>query len=85
MPHQYDTVVDVEAPAADVERAIGRWSTVESLGDTRCRVRMTTDDLEWPVLALAQLDADFVVVGPPEFAVRIRDLAHRFAHASADA
>ena len=27
---------------------------------------MTADDLEWPVLALAQLDADFTVVEPPE-------------------
>ena len=32
---------------------------------------MTTDDLEWPVLALAQLDAEFTVVGPPELVARV--------------
>ena len=68
MPRQHEVVVDVDAPAADVERAIGRWSTVEPLGGARCRVRMTTDELEWPVLALAQLDAEFTVVEPPELA-----------------
>jgi len=83
MPMKHDAVVDVGAPATDVERAIGRWSTVEPLGSDRCRVHMTTDDLEWPVLALAQLDADFTVVTPPELATRIRTLATRFGRASA--
>jgi predicted DNA-binding transcriptional regulator YafY len=65
-----------------VERAIGRWSTVEPHGAQRCRVHMTTVDLEWPVLALAQLDADFTVVAPPELADRIAGLAERFGAAS---
>jgi predicted DNA-binding transcriptional regulator YafY len=83
MSHQYVAVVDVDADAADVERAIGRWSTVDPVDVGRCRVRMTTDDLEWPVLALAQLDADFVVREPPELAERIRSVGRRFARASA--
>ena len=82
MPRQHDVVVDVDAAATDVERAIGRWSTIEPLDGTRCRVRMTADDLEWPVLALAQLDADFTVVGPPELRDRVTAVAHRFAAAA---
>jgi predicted DNA-binding transcriptional regulator YafY len=82
MPMKHDAVVDVAAPAADVERAIGRWSTVESLGAETCRVHMTTDDLEWPVHALAQLDADFTVLTPPELAARVAAVAGRFGAAT---
>ena len=41
---------------------------------------MTADDLEWPVLALAQLDADFTVVEPPA-RDRVAAVARRFARA----
>ena len=44
----YDVEVIIEAPAADVAQRIGRWSTVEELGATRCRVRMSGDSLDWP-------------------------------------
>jgi len=82
MPRQHDVVVDVDAPAAAVERAIGQWSTVQPRDDAHCRVRMTADDLEWPVLALAQLDADFTVVEPPELRARVSTIARRFARAA---
>ena len=75
MPREHDVVVDVDAPAPVVEDAIGRWSTVEPRGVDGARVRMTADDLEWPVLALAQLDADFTVVEPA--ALRDRIARHR--------
>ena len=48
----YDVEALVEAPAAAVRERIGRWSTVEDSGATRCRVRMTADSLDWPVMAL---------------------------------
>jgi predicted DNA-binding transcriptional regulator YafY len=82
MPRQHEVVVDVEAPVDRVEPLIGRWSTIEPIEGARCRVRMTTDELEWPVLALAQLDADFTVLAPPELADRVRDVARRFGHAT---
>jgi predicted DNA-binding transcriptional regulator YafY len=81
MARTHEVVVDVAAEPADVERRIGRWSTVEPTGAGACRVRMTADDLEWPVLALAQLDAEFTVVEPPELVARVRGLATRFARA----
>ena len=31
-------------------------------------LEMNVDSLEWPMLMLAQLDADFVVEAPPELA-----------------
>jgi predicted DNA-binding transcriptional regulator YafY len=81
MPRAYEVLVEVSSPAAAVDERIGRWSTVEAVDDARCRVRMTADDLDWPMLALAQLDTDFSVVAPPELVDRIRTLATRFADA----
>ena len=81
MARAHEVVVDVAAEHADVDRRIGRWATVEPTGPGACRVRMTADDLEWPVLALAQLDAEFAVVEPPELVARVRGLAARFARA----
>jgi len=82
MPRAYEVVVDISAPAADVERRIGRWATVTSTAPGTCRALMTADDLEWPVLALAQLDADFRVVEPPELRARVAELAARFGRAT---
>ena len=42
----------MDAPAATVRERIGRWSTVEEVDAEHCRVRMTTDSLDWPTLAL---------------------------------
>ena len=72
------------APADVVERADRALVDGRAARRRRaCRVRMTADDLEWPVLALAQLDADFTVVAPPELRrAGSRALARRFAGAA---
>jgi len=69
-------VVDavIEAPLADVERAIGRWASVEAAGTTRTRVRMTADSPEWALFGLAAVDAPFSIEGPRE----VRELAERW-------
>lgn len=71
----------VEAPATDVHRRIGRWATVEEAGPARCRVRMTTDSLDWPTMALGSLEAEFRVLGPPELVAQIRAWGERFRRA----
>jgi predicted DNA-binding transcriptional regulator YafY len=78
----YDVEVLVEAPAAAIRQRIGRWCTVEDVDATRCRVRMTGDSLDWPVIALAMADADFQVVSPPELLDRVQDWAGRLGQAS---
>ena len=78
----YDIEVLVEAPAAEVRQRIGRWSTVEDIDATRCRVRMTGDSLDWPATALGMAGADFQVVSPPELLDRVHDWARRFSQAS---
>ncbi len=71
----------VRAPAAVVERRLGAWSRVEAVDEGSCRMTMHADQFVWPALGLAQLDADFTVVGPPEFAAYLAQLAGRFLRA----
>jgi predicted DNA-binding transcriptional regulator YafY len=78
----YDVQVLVDAPAAAVRERIGRWSTVEAVDAARCRVRMTADSLDWPVMALGVVGADFLVLSPPELLDRVRDWGRRFRRAA---
>jgi len=56
---------------------------VEAVGAARCRVRMTADSLDWPVMALGAVGADFQVLSPPELLGRVRDWGRRFRQADA--
>jgi len=77
----YDVEVVVAAPAAAVRERIGRWCTVEDIGAARCRLRMTADSLDWPIMALGAVGADFQVVAPPELLERVHDWGRRFSQA----
>src|SRR2546429_487485 len=48
----YDIEVIVEAPAEMVRERIGRWASGAEIRVSRCRVRVTADALEWPVMGL---------------------------------
>ena len=78
----YDIEVIVEAPASVVRERIGRWASVSEISATRCRVRMTADALEWPIMGLGMVGADFQVVSPPELADWVRDWGARFSRAA---
>jgi predicted DNA-binding transcriptional regulator YafY len=75
----------VHAPAADVAQRIGRWGSVTPLDAAACRVRMEADQLQWPLMALATLDADVSDVSPPEFAALLERVGRRFVAATAAA
>jgi predicted DNA-binding transcriptional regulator YafY len=77
----YDVEVVVAAPAAAVRERVGRWCTVEDIGATRCRLRMTADSLDWPIMALGAVGADFQVMAPPELLDRVHDWGRRFSQA----
>ncbi len=81
LPRPYRVAALVYAPAATVLERIGRWSTVEEVDGEHCRVRMTTDSLDWPVLALGALGAEFRVLEPAELVDQLRDWAARFDRA----
>ncbi|WP_045742328.1 helix-turn-helix transcriptional regulator [Actinoplanes rectilineatus] len=67
LPNRYDVSVVVAAPAERVRAVMGDWTKVEPLTDrARCRIRMSVDDLGWPVMVLGVLGAPFTVESPPE-------------------
>ena len=61
---------------------IGRWAAVEDIDDTRCRIRMTADSLDWPTMALGAVGAEFQVISPPELLHQVHDWGRRFSQAS---
>ncbi|HEY2286172.1 MAG TPA: YafY family protein [Streptosporangiaceae bacterium] len=77
----YEVDVVVDAPADQVRARIGRWATVEVSAPGRCRVRMSTDSLDWPLMALGTVGAEFSVVSPPELIDQVRDWGGRFSRA----
>lgn len=81
VPMPIRSEVIVHASAEEVRAKVGRWSTVEDIDEGHCRLVMISDGLDWPVMALGTVRADFDVVGPPELADRLREWAARFDRA----
>ncbi len=81
-PTQHTVRAVVHAPAERVRERVGQWATIEDLDDERCCLRMTADSLDWPVLALGAVGAEFEVVDPPELADHIREWGARFTRAT---
>jgi predicted DNA-binding transcriptional regulator YafY len=81
-PRQYQVVVTMDVPAATAEATVGRWASVEALGEAQCRMTMDTDSLDWPVLVLAGLDCDFAVEAPDELSTLLARLGDRFTAAA---
>jgi predicted DNA-binding transcriptional regulator YafY len=82
VPGPWPVKAIIAAPAAVVRGRIGRWVTVEEDGPGRCLVTMTPDNLDWPVIALGVVGADFQVLSPPELTERIAEWGTRFTQAT---
>ena len=54
---------------------------VEDAGPGRCLVRTSGDSLDWPIMALGMVGADFQVISPPELLDRVHDWGQRFSRA----
>src|SRR6476646_2298546 len=65
LPTSYDVEVLVDAPVDAVRARVGRWVSVEEAG-AGCRIRMSTDSLDWAALAVGAAGAEFTVVTPEE-------------------
>lgn len=72
----------VYAPADRVRGQVGQWASVEDLDGERCLLRMVSDTLDWPAMALGMVGAEFELVTPPEMQLHLADWARRFARAS---
>jgi predicted DNA-binding transcriptional regulator YafY len=73
-------VITVEAPAGAVADAFRHDDAeVEPLGERRARVQMWFDSWEWPLTALASLDADFTITAPERFRKGFKRFGERLA------
>lgn len=75
-PRAYVADVRFETSLDVVREATGGWGELTQEG-TAVRWRLGVDTLEWPVMLLAAVDADFTVLGPPELAERVRAAGDR--------
>jgi predicted DNA-binding transcriptional regulator YafY len=82
LPRSYEVEAVVDAPADTVRAQVGRWSTIEEIDEGHARLRMTVDDLSWPMLALGIIGADFHVVHPPELVDHLHEWGARFTRAT---
>jgi predicted DNA-binding transcriptional regulator YafY len=81
VPGRYRVVVEVGCPGDELRAAYGRWVEVDDLDVGWCRATMDVDDLTWPLHILANVDAPFAVVEPPELRAQVAAVARRFADA----
>ncbi len=81
MPNRYDVSVLIRVPAGKLQSFIGQWGTVEPVPDPPaphggtgevCRMRMSVDDLSWPIMVLGVMGAPFTVESPPELRDQVR-------------
>ena len=77
----YEVEALVDAPAETVRERFGRWARVEEVTQARSRIRMTVDQLDWPMLLFGSLGAEFEVINPPELLDQVRDWGRRFGQA----
>jgi predicted DNA-binding transcriptional regulator YafY len=82
VPTRYRVVVTIKAAAADVERVVYNWGSVEALGDQRCRLVMNVDSFEWPAHVLGAVGAAFEVETPTEFGDYVRERGELFVRST---
>ncbi len=81
-PTRYDIVVHLHAPAGDVEQVVAvTGGRVEPVDDHTCRLHMSVDAFDWPVMILAAVRAEFDVVQPAEFRDHIHAMSELFMRA----
>jgi predicted DNA-binding transcriptional regulator YafY len=86
IPTKWEVAVVLEAGVERVRAVVGQWATVEPLipgspnassaapagSRQACRLRMSVDDLGWPVMVLGVLGVPFTIESPPELRERVR-------------
>jgi predicted DNA-binding transcriptional regulator YafY len=81
VPTRYVVEVIVHSSAVTVRDRIGRWATIEDLGNDRCLLRITSESLDWPMMALSATEAEFEILTPPEFRAHLSERSVRFSRA----
>ena len=79
---RYEARVTVECPAAELEGRRWLGGDITPLGERRCEVRTSDDNLDWLAMRIAMLPADYVVHEPPELIERLREIGTRISGAT---
>jgi predicted DNA-binding transcriptional regulator YafY len=78
IPTTHHVEVVIQAPLQTVRDVLGPWGTATTQGpDTTC-IEMDVDDLSWPVMFLAALNANVHRAEPPELRILLQQLAEHF-------
>lgn len=78
----HHVVLEIDRPAAEMERAYGRWVDVDELGPGRSRLTMDVDDFTWPLHILSVANAPCLVVSPPQLRTQVASAAAFLAAAT---
>jgi len=78
IPTTYHVEVVVEAPLQTVRDVLGPWGTATTEGPHTTCIEMDIDDLSWPVMFLATLNANVHHAKPPELRILLQQLAEHF-------
>lgn len=81
---RHDVEVEIDAPAATIQRVAGRWASVTPTTDSQCVLSMTVEDLSWPALILGAAGAEFRVRAPRELRDYLHATAGLFTRATAE-
>jgi predicted DNA-binding transcriptional regulator YafY len=81
MPRRYVVKVIIQAPAEVTRERIGRGLDIQEFGKDRCLLRIASESLDWPMIALSATEADFEVLSPPEFIAHLQERSARFSRA----
>ena len=82
IPTRYQARVVVHTSADVVAKAVQGWGNVETLSERSCRLTMNVDTLDWPVMVLGFVRAEFEVEQPPELVDLVQEIARRFSLAA---
>ena len=80
-PSRYEARVTVECPAAELQGRRWLGGDVTPLGEHRCELRTSDDQLAWLAMRIAMIPAPFTVHEPPELIEQLRVLGERIAAA----
>jgi predicted DNA-binding transcriptional regulator YafY len=78
-PSRYEARVTVECPAEELQGRRWLGGDVTPLGEDRCELRTSDDQLAWLAMRIAMIPAPFTVHEPPELIEQLRVIGERIA------
>ena len=81
-PSRYEARITVECPASALEGRRWLGGDLTPLGEQRCELRTSDDNLDWLAMRIAMIPAPYTVHEPPELVERLRAIAERIVGAT---